>query len=106
MLSPVDAVDQGQRVESDSYTSPVALARCITHNINRKRPDLLVRDRPRNDGEGSIYLVLRNIDRGPETYGVIRVDQTETGSHLTTWLPTRSLSAAPAEIARKLVAGC
>jgi hypothetical protein len=46
------------------------------------------------------------MEPSPTTFGVIRVDQSESGSHLTTWLPDSSLSAAPAAIAQKLIAGC
>ena len=106
VFSPAESPDPGSRVESDSFTKPVVLARCITHNIKRKQPDLLVRNRPSDASDGTIYLVLSIAEPSPTTFGVIRVDQSETGSHLTTWLPTRSLTAAPTEIARKLVAGC
>ena len=105
-LSPAESTAPGSRVESDSYTSPVTIARCITTNINRKRPELLVRHRTGDVEDGSIYLILSTTQQAETTYGVIRVDRREAGSHLTTWFPARSLVAAPAEIAQKLVAGC
>ena len=105
-LVPGAAPDAGRRVESDSDTAPIASARCITYNINRKMPDLQVRNRAADDADGSIYLVLTRTEQTPTTFGVIRVDQSAGGSHLTTWLPERSLSAAPDVLARKLVAGC
>ena len=105
-LSPAESTSPGSRVESDSDTNPVTIARCITTNINRKRPELLVRHRTGDAEDGSIFLILSTMQPAETTYGVIRVNQSETGSHLTTWLPERSLASAPAEIARKLIAGC
>lgn len=105
-LLPAESTVPGSRVESDSYTSPVTIARCITTNINRKRPELLVRHRPGDVEDGSFYLILSTRQQAEATYGVIRVEQREAGSHLTTWLPERSLASAPAEIAQKLIAGC
>lgn len=105
-LVPTAAPDAGKRVESDSDTGPIALARCITYNINRKMPDLQVRNRAGDAAANSIYLVLTRSEQTPTTFGVIRVEQSATGSHLTTWLPERSLSAAPDTLARRLVAGC
>jgi len=105
-LSPAGSTSPGSRVEADSYTSPVTIARCITTNINRKRPELLVRHRTGDTEDGSIYLILSTTQQAESTYGVIRVDQREAGSHLTTWLAERSLASAPAEIAQRLIAGC
>ena len=105
-LTPSDPASPGQRVESESYTEPAKLARCITYNINRKMPNLSVRNRSADTSDESIFLVLTNMESAPTTFGVIRVEQSESGSHLTTWLPDSSLSAAPAEIAQKLIAGC
>ena len=100
---PADTADAGKRVESFSETAPNQIARCIAYNINKKLPDLLVRSRP---ADQSIYIILSRAEPSPEMVGVIRVEQSEAGSHLTTWLPNRSLSAAPTEIAQKLIAGC
>jgi hypothetical protein len=106
-LSPSESPDSGKRVESDSYTNPTRIARCITYNINKKMPDLLVRSRSGDTSDESILLILTRMESSPATFGVIRVDQSESGSHLTTWLPDRTLlSEAPTEVARKLVAGC
>jgi hypothetical protein len=105
-LSPAESTDPGKRVESDSYTSPAEIARCITYNINKKLPELKVRNRAGDSSDESILLVLTNIAALPTTFGVIKVAQNEAGSHLTTWLPDRSLSAAPSEVAHKLIAGC
>jgi len=106
-LSPSESADAGKRVESATFTEPVKAARCITYNINKKRPDLLVRNRPSDSAAGSIYLVLSNVGATPSTYGVIRIDENESGSHLTTWLSGRTLADASAsEVAQKLVAGC
>ena len=105
-LSPAESTDPGKRAESDSYTDPARLARCITYNINKKMPHLHVRNRAGDTDDESIFLILTRMDPAPTTFGVIRVDQSESGSHLTTWLPDRSLSAAPAEVAQKLIAGC
>ena len=105
-LSPAESIDPGKRAESESYTDPVRAARCITYNINKKMPSLHVRSRAGDTHDESIFLVLTRMDPAPTTFGVIRVDQSESGSHLTTWLPGRSLTAAPDEIAQKLIAGC
>ena len=105
-LSPADSVSPGKRVESESYTEPAKLARCITYNINRKMANLSVRNRPADTPEAGIFLVLTNMEPSPTTFGVIRVDQSEAGSRLTTWLPESTLATAPAEIAQKLIAGC
>lgn len=105
-LSPADSVSPGKRVESESYTEPAKLARCITYNINRKMANLSVRNRPADTPEESIFLILTNPEPSPTMFGVIRVDQSEAGSRLTTWLPESTLAAAPAEIAQKLIAGC
>ena len=105
-LAPPESTGPGKRVETDSYTGPAEIARCITYNINKKMPELLVRNRANDSLGGSIYLILTNKEQPPATFGVIRVDQSETGSHLTTWLPSKSLSTAPSEIAQKLIAGC
>lgn len=104
--TPTESADAGKRVESDSYTAPKQLARCIAYNINKKMPELLVRSRPGDSPDESDYLILTATESMPKTFGVIRIDRHESGSRLTTWLPNRSLSAAPEEIARKLVAGC
>lgn len=96
----------GLRVESDSYAVPSEAARCIAYNIARKMPELRVR---RNAGEGaeeSHYLIVTALDPVPATFGVIRVERSEAGSRLTTWLPGTTLSAVPEDIARRLVAGC
>lgn len=105
-LSPSESPDSGKRVESDSYTGPTQVARCITYNINRKMPDLHVRSRAGDTAEDSIFVILTRTESSPATFGVIRVDQSESGSHLTTWLADGSLPEAPHEIARKLIAGC
>ena len=105
-LSPSDPASPGQRVESESFTEPAKLARCITYNINRKMPNLSVRNRSTDSPDESIFLVLTSSNPSPTTFGVIRLAQSESGSHLTTWLPDSSLSAAPAEMAQRLIAGC
>lgn len=105
-ISPSEAPDPGKRVESDSYTAPAQLARCIAYNINRKMPDLNVRSRANDTDESGILLILTRPDASPTTFGVIRVDPSDTGSHLTTWLSGKHLSAAPGEVAQRLVAGC
>ncbi len=105
-LAPAESTDPGKRAERDSYTDPARTARCITYNINRKMPNLHVRNRAGDTNDESIFLILTKMDPAPTTFGVIRVDQSESGSHLTTWLPDRSLSAAPDEVAQKLIAGC
>ena len=105
-LSPSEPIGPGKRVESDSYTSPHAIARCISYNINKKMPNLRVRNRSGDLNDESILLVLTSSELSPSTFGVIRVDPSELGSHLTTWLPGRSLAAAPEDVARRLVAGC
>jgi hypothetical protein len=69
-------------------------------------PNLSVRNRSADTSDESIFLVLTNMESAPTTFGVIRVEQSESGSHLTTWLPDSSLSAAPAEMAQRLIAGC
>jgi hypothetical protein len=106
LLAPAEAPDSGRRAESDSFTAPGEIARCITYNINRKMPQLRVRNGADGNSGESIFLILSNTEPAPGRFGVIRVDQSESGSHLTTWLADRSLSAAPGEIARKLIAGC
>jgi len=105
-LSPADSTSPGKRVESESYTEPAKLARCITYNINRKMANLSVRTRPADTPEESIFLILTNLEPSPTMFGVIRVDQSEAGSRLTTWLPESTVAAAPPEIAQKLIAGC
>lgn len=105
-LTPSEPESPGKRVESESFTEPAKLARCITYNINRKMPKLSVRNRPADTTDEGIFLVLTSMEPSPTTFGVIRVEQSESGSHLTTWLPDSSLSAAPADIAQKLIAGC
>jgi hypothetical protein len=104
--TPTESAGAGKRVESDSYTGPTEIARCIAYNINKKMPELRVRNVAGNSPNESGYLILTVPEPLPTTFGVIRVDRSEAGSHLTTWLPDRSLTAAPEEIARKLVAGC
>lgn len=106
-LSPPESSDPGHRVESNSYSSPTVIARCITYNINRKRPELVVRNRRSDSDDGSIYLVLNISDQNPALFGVIRIEQGTDGSRLTTWLPQKSLAdVSPSEIAQKLIAGC
>lgn len=105
-LAPTESPDVGQRVESESDTGPTQLARCITHNIGKKRPDLRVRNRAAETADGASYLILTSLESPPTTFGVIRIEQSAAGSHLTTWLPSKSLSVTPAEVARKLIAGC
>lgn len=106
-LSPSESPDVGHRVESDSYTAPTVIARCITYNINKKKPDLVVRNRPSDNSDSSVYLILSKMEQIPTTYGVVRIDEKEYGSHLTTWLPRKSLAdASPTEVAKKLIAGC
>lgn len=104
--TPTESTGAGMRVESDSYTGPREIARCIAYNINKKMPELHVRNRAGDSPDESSYLILTATEPSPTTFGVIRVNRRETGSHLTTWLPDRSLSAAPEDIARKLIAGC
>ena len=105
-FSPQESTAPGKRTESDSYTGPTVIARCITYNINKKMPNLSVRNRVGDTPDESTFLILTNIEPSPTTFGVIRVDQSESGSHLTTWLADSNLSAAPNEIAHKLIAGC
>lgn len=105
-LSPMESTSTGKRVESDSYTHPTELARCIAYNIKKKMPDMHVRHPTGGTSDDSIFLIVSDTEPSPATFAVIRVDQSAAGSHLTTWLPERSLSAAPAEIAQKLIAGC
>lgn len=105
-LSDPESPDPGKRVESDSYTAPTEIARCITYNINKKMPHLQVRTRPGDTSDESIFLILTNTEPLPTSFGVIRVDQSDAGSHLTTWLPGRSLAAAPGDVAYRLIAGC
>ena len=105
-LAPPESTDPGKRVESDSYTGPAEIARCITYNINKKMPNLRVRNRAGDTSDESIFLILTSLEPSPATFGVIRVDPAEAGSHLTTWLPGSSLSAAPTEVAHRLIAGC
>lgn len=104
--APTEPTGTGQRVESDSYTGPKQIARCIAHNVNKKMPELHVRHRAGDASDESGYLILTATAPLPSTFGVIRVDRHDTGSRLTTWLPDRSLTAAPEDIARKLIAGC
>ena len=105
-LSPSEPADPGKRVESDSYTSPQKIARCISYNINKKMPGLKVRNRSGDSPDERIYLILTNADSTPSTFGVIRVDPNDTGSHLTTWLAGSRLAAAPEDVAHRLIAGC
>lgn len=102
--APAPAADPGKRVESDSFTSPPELARCIAHNISRKMPHLSVRQRNDATTEDRILLVLSAPDR--ETFGVIRLEQEDSGSKLTTWLAGRNLTASAEVVAKRLVAGC
>jgi hypothetical protein len=104
--APTEPASAGTRFESDSYTAPNAIARCIAYNITRKMPELRVRSNPGDSTNESGYLIVTAPEPSPTTFGVIRIDRTEAGSHLTTWLPDSSLSAAPEVIARKLIAGC
>jgi hypothetical protein len=64
-------------VESDSFTAPPELARCIAHNISRKMPHLSVRQRSDATADDRILLVLSA--PGTETFGVIRVAADEGG---------------------------
>lgn len=105
-LSPPETTDPGNRVESDSYTSPPKLARCISYNISRKMPNLNVRNHSDDSSNERIFLILTDAEASPATFGVIRVDPNDTGSHLTTWLAGRNLAAAPEDVAHRLVAGC
>ncbi len=102
--APAPAADPGKRVESDSFTAPPELARCIAYNISRKMPHLSVRQRSDATTDDRILLVLSA--PGPETFGVIRLEPDESGSKLTTWLAGRDLAAAPEAVAKRLVAGC
>ncbi len=104
--TPTDSTGAGKRVESESDTEPTRAARCIAYNINRKMPELRVRNVAGESPDESGYLIVTIPEPLPTTFGVIRIDRSEAGSHLTTWLPDRVLTAAPEEIARKLVAGC
>lgn len=96
----------GMRMESESFTAPTRLAQCITYNINKKMPDLQVRNRTSDTTENSIFLILANAEPTPTTFGVIRIDERESGSHLTTWLPQKSLAVARSDVTSKLIAGC
>ena len=91
-------------MESESFTAPPELARCIAHNIQRKMPHLSVRQRSDAVVDERILLVLST--SGHETFGVIRVEADQGGSKLTTWLAGPNLAAAPEAIAKRLVAGC
>jgi hypothetical protein len=102
--APATVADPGKRVESDSFTAPPELARCIAYNINRKMPHLSVRQRGDATTDDRILLVLSA--PGAETFGVIRLEPDEGGSKLTTWLAGRDLAAAPEAVAKRLVAGC
>lgn len=101
---PSASLDPGRRVESESFTAPPQLARCIAQNIQRKMPQLSVRQRNDAMVDERILLVLST--SGHETFGVIRLEAEESGSRLTTWLAARDLPAAPEAIAKRLVAGC
>jgi hypothetical protein len=104
---PEETVGAGHRVESDSYTGPKAIARCITFNINRKMPELRVRHHADESPDEGGFLILTSAEPSPTTFGVIRIVRSQTGSRLTTWLPEKSISTLPPEeIARRLVAGC
>ena len=103
---PTPAEGAGKRVETESYTGPKEVARCIAYNISKKMPELRVRSSAAETPDDRGYLVLTTSQETPATFGVIRIDRSAEGTHLTTWLPERSLSAAPEVIARKLVAGC
>lgn len=105
-LSPSETADPGKRVESDSYTSPHKIARCISYNINKKMPHLRVRNRTGDLPGESTFLILTDNESSPATFGVIRVNPSDTGSHLTTWLAGSRLAAAPEDIAHRLIAGC
>lgn len=96
----------GRWIETESYTAPSPVARCIAVNIQRKMPELQVRNQPAESPEGRGYLILTTTEPSPATFGVIRVEGREGGSHLTTWLPERSLTMAAEDLARRLVAGC
>jgi hypothetical protein len=96
----------GARVESESYTGPKEITRCIAYNITKKMPDLRIRQYSGESPDERDYLILTTTEATPTTFGVIRLDRSEAGTHVTTWLPDRSLSAAPGDIAHRLVAGC
>lgn len=104
--TPSAAPGVGARVESDSDTAPREVSRCIAYNIGRKMPELRVRNHPAGAPDEDGYLILSTAAPSPRTFGVIRVERSAAGSHLTTWLPAGSLSAVPADIAHKLIAGC
>lgn len=96
----------GMRVESESITAPTTLAKCITYNVSKKMPDLHVRNRTNDTTANSILLILANAEPTTTTFGVIRIDESESGSHLTTWLPQKSIAVATSGIASKLIGGC
>jgi len=106
VLAPKESPIAGNRVESDSDTEATTIARCIAYNVNKKRPDLHVRNHAADNAAGSVLLILTSVEPSPKTFGVIQVDQSEAGSHLTTWLSGRNASAEPEEVARRLIAGC
>jgi hypothetical protein len=104
--SGADGPPVGRRVEIDSFTEPDKVARCIEANVSRKLPQLQVRRIGGETQDQTGYLVLTESAPAPITFGVVRVDRSDEGSHLITWLPDRSLTAAPEVIARRIVAGC
>ena len=101
---PIAATRLGQWLESDSFTPPPELARCIAYNISRKMPHLNVRQRSDATADDRILLVLSEPGQG--AFGVIRVTADDSGSKLTTWLAARELPAAPDAMAKRLIAGC
>ena len=103
---PAEPAASGARVESESYTGPREVARCIAYNISKKMPELRVRQQSGESSDEHGYLILTTAEGSPTTFGVIRVDRNAAGTHLTTWLPDRSLTAAPEDIAHRLIAGC
>lgn len=105
-LTPAETASTGMRMESESFTAPTRLAQCITYNIKKKMPDLHVRNRASDTAGNSIFLILAIAEPVPTTFGVIRIDERESGSHLTTWLPQKSIAVATSNIASKLIAGC
>ena len=101
-----EAPDAGKRIESDSYTVPEKITRCIAYNINKKMPELSMRTRQAESADEGAFIILSRTEPSPATFGVIRIARSEEGSHLTTWLPRSSLSGAPEAIAQRLIAGC
>lgn len=105
--TPTASSRSGARVEIASFTAPREVARCIAVNINRKMPELRVRTVAGDSPDDGGHIVVTAPEPSYATFGVIRIDPSDEGSRLTTWLPDRSLAAAAPEVlARRLVAGC